>query len=56
VAKHETVEEYIQALPEPLAEVADAARHVIDANLDGAESAIKWRTRRGVSASRRCAT
>jgi hypothetical protein len=42
VAKHATVERYIQALPEPLVEVADTARHVIDVNLADAESAIKW--------------
>jgi hypothetical protein len=42
VAKYATVEDYIQALPEPLAPVAAAARRVIDAELDGAESAIKW--------------
>jgi hypothetical protein len=42
VAKHATVDEYIQALPAPLAEVAGATRRVIDARLDSADSAIKW--------------
>jgi len=42
MAKHATIDEYIAAMPAPLAEVAAAARRVIDANLDGAESAIKW--------------
>lgn len=42
MAKHETIEEYIAALPAELTEVAAAARRVIDASLDGAESAIKW--------------
>src|ERR671935_636092 len=42
MAKHATVDEYIEALPEPLAEVAAAARRVIDAKLEGADSAIKW--------------
>jgi hypothetical protein len=42
VAKYATVDEYIAALPGPLREVAARARTVIDANLDGASSAIKW--------------
>ena len=42
MAKHRTVDEYIEALPEGLAEVATAARDVIDAELEGAESSIKW--------------
>jgi hypothetical protein len=42
VAKHATIDEYIKALPEPLREVAADTRRVIDANLEGAESAIKW--------------
>jgi hypothetical protein len=41
VAKHATVDEYIGALPEQLSDVAADARRVIDANLDGADSAIK---------------
>jgi hypothetical protein len=42
MAKHATIDEYIAALPEPLREVALRTRDAIDANLDGAESAIKW--------------
>jgi hypothetical protein len=42
VAKHATVDEYIDAIPEPLRGVASRARQVIDANLKGAESAIRW--------------
>jgi hypothetical protein len=42
MAKPATVDEYIQELPEPVAEVAGAARRVIDAKLEGADSAIKW--------------
>lgn len=42
VAKHATVDEYIAALPEPLAVLAQRARKVIDANLKEADSAIRW--------------
>ena len=42
VAKHATVDEYIAAIPEPLREVAARAREVVDSELDGATSAIKW--------------
>src|ERR671937_2181108 len=42
MAKYATVEEYIAALPEPLRDVAARTRAVVDDNLDGAESAIKW--------------
>jgi uncharacterized protein YdhG (YjbR/CyaY superfamily) len=42
VAKHATVDEYIAAIPEPLREVAARAREVVDAELEGATSAIKW--------------
>jgi hypothetical protein len=42
MAKHATIDEYVAALPEPLADVAAEARRVIDAHLVGAESAIKW--------------
>jgi hypothetical protein len=42
MAKHATIDEYIASMPAPLAEVAADARRVIDANLHGAESAIKW--------------
>lgn len=42
VAKYATVDEYIAALPEPLGEVAQRARRVIDANLQGGDSAIRW--------------
>jgi hypothetical protein len=42
MAKHATVDEYIAALPGDLPAVAEAARRVIDARLEGAESAIKW--------------
>jgi len=37
-----TVEEYIDTLAPPLAEIARAARAAIDAGLPAAESAIKW--------------
>jgi hypothetical protein len=36
------VDEYIAAIPEPLRAVAERTRQVIDANLDGADSAIRW--------------
>jgi hypothetical protein len=36
------VDEYIAAIPEPLRTVAMRARQVIDANLKGADSAIRW--------------
>jgi hypothetical protein len=42
MAKHATIDGYIAAMPAPLADVAAGARRVIDANLDGADSAIKW--------------
>lgn len=42
MAKHATVDEYIEALPGRLSAVADATRMVIDARLEGAHSAIKW--------------
>ena len=42
MAKHATIDDYIAALPEPLAETAAAVRTVIDRNLKGAESGIKW--------------
>ena len=42
MAKYATIDEYIAALPAGLSEVATAARRVIDAKLDGADSAIKW--------------
>lgn len=39
VAKYATVDEYIEALPAFLRNVAERARKVIDANLTGAEAA-----------------
>lgn len=42
MAKFATVDEYIAALPEPLAEVAGGTRRIIDARLEGADFAIKW--------------
>ena len=42
MAKHATIDEYIAAIPEPLREVAARAREVVDAELEGATSAIKW--------------
>jgi len=42
MAKYATVDDYIAAIPEPLRSVAAQARQVIDSNLDGAESAIRW--------------
>ena len=42
MAKHVTIDEYIAAMPESLAAVAADARRVIDARLEGADSAIKW--------------
>lgn len=42
MAKYATVDEYIGALPTALREAAEAARTVIDQNLNGAEAAIKW--------------
>jgi hypothetical protein len=42
VAKHATIDEYIDALPAPLQEVASEARRAIDASFPEAASAIKW--------------
>ena len=42
IAKYATVDEYIAAIPEPLRAVATNVRRVVDANLSGAESAIRW--------------
>lgn len=42
MAKHATIDEYIAALPDDVTAVAEAARRVIDARLEGAESAIRW--------------
>jgi hypothetical protein len=42
MAKYATIDDYIAALPGELPAVADAARRVIDARLEGADSAIKW--------------
>lgn len=42
MAKYATVDAYIGALPEPLRLAAQRARTVIDANLNGADSAIRW--------------
>ena len=42
MAKHETIDDYIAALPDPLVKVATKARRVIDAELKDATSAIKW--------------
>ena len=42
MAKHATIDEYIEALPTQLREVAADARRVIDKHLKGADSAIKW--------------
>jgi hypothetical protein len=56
VAEHATVDEYIAAIPEPLRKVAVKAREVVDAELEGASSAIRGRIRPGASARRRSAT
>lgn len=42
MARYATVDEYIAALDGPLREAAAKARAVIDENLEGADSAIKW--------------
>ena len=42
MAKYATVDEYIAAIPEPLRGVALRTRRVIDENLEGADSAIRW--------------
>ena len=42
MARHATVDEYIDALPEALRDVAARAREMIDANLEGASLAIRW--------------
>ena len=42
MAKYATVDDYIAALPEPLRNVAERARKVIDANLKDADAAIRW--------------
>jgi hypothetical protein len=41
-ARQATVDEYVEALPPELREVARAARAAIDAGLPEAKSAIKW--------------
>jgi hypothetical protein len=41
MAKHATIDEYIAAIPEPLRGVAAKARAVVDAELEGASSAIE---------------
>jgi hypothetical protein len=41
VAKHATVDEYVAAIPEPLREVAERAREVVDAELQEATSG-RW--------------
>jgi hypothetical protein len=42
MAKHATIDAYIDALPQRLGEIARAARLTIDAALPEAQSAIKW--------------
>jgi len=42
MAKFETVDEYLAAIPEPLREVARTTRAAIDAGLPEAESSIRW--------------
>lgn len=42
MAKYATIDEYIHALPQPLGDVAEATRRVIDKHLRDASSAIKW--------------
>jgi hypothetical protein len=42
MGKFATVEEYIAAIPEPLRDVASAARMAIDAGLPEADAAIRW--------------
>jgi hypothetical protein len=42
MARYASVDDYIEALPGPLRDVATAARGVIDRHLEGADSAIKW--------------
>ena len=42
MAKHATVDAYIDALPQPLGAIAQAARLTIDEALPEAQSAIKW--------------
>jgi hypothetical protein len=42
MAKYATIDEYIAAMPAPLGVVAADARRVIDARLEGTDSAIKW--------------
>jgi len=41
-ARYSTVDEYIAALPEGLRETAVHTRTVVDANLEGGSSAIRW--------------
>jgi hypothetical protein len=42
IAKYASIDDYIAAIPEPLRAVATDARRVIDGNLKGADSAIRW--------------
>lgn len=42
MARATTVEAYVAALPDPLREVAAAARAVVDEHLDDATAAIRW--------------
>jgi hypothetical protein len=42
LAKYATIDEYIAAMPKPLREAADQTRAIIDKQLKGASSGIKW--------------
>ena len=42
MARHATIDAYLAALPEPLAETAAVAREAIDGHLEGASSTIRW--------------
>ncbi len=42
MAKHATVEAYLDALPGSLPEVGRSLRRLIDENLEGGSSAVKW--------------
>jgi hypothetical protein len=42
MAKFATIDEYIAAIPQPLRDVATAARLAIDAGLPESEAAIRW--------------
>ncbi len=42
MAKYAPIDEYVEAMPQPLRDAAGETRAVVDKHLNGVESAIKW--------------